>query len=429
MQRNARYLAEKLLPSLPETRPHRYPFAWALAFPDVKVPGPMGSLQRELIIDHDDLAYLPECLHRVAGILARSIWKDRAEAHRALKALERALGRSVLTHRPLRIDLKGIQTQIVRLSEEQYMFLRTLGAQKEAIICGCAGSGKTFMATRRARELYRQGYRVPLTCFNRPLAEWLERVTYDEIRTEDRAVLDRARLVIRNYHGLCRDLAELCGIPAPRETTGPRDPAWADTLQQAAERIGPQTAGATAAQAGARGAGLKPEPGAAPAPADGLPNEAEMRASAEAEAPGTLAREVRAVFIECDPAALLGEESPQLASRRPGTCTAIPSVRRSVFRCGRASPARPYFLDGFGLPDLGTNGKPPSPLPLRGRRGIAEDRPRSWVSGPAPRLTRPAGQDRPLRADPSCSSQGARASEVLYASGGSALPSSTRQTV
>lgn len=238
-QANAHHLIKRLA-SIPVTAHHRYPFAWAVALPDVEVPGPLGLIPPELILDHDALADLPQRLRRAAATLVRRPWESRAVGDRAVDALVRALGQSMVARRPLRMEIDEIQTQILQLSEEQYTLLKVLGNRREAAVSGCAGSGKTFLATRLARKLYRQGYRVLLTCFNRPLSDWLEETTYDELRHEEGGSVELQRLVVKNYHRLCQMLAGRHGVPAPRDTTGPRDPAWAETLHQVAGLIGPQ---------------------------------------------------------------------------------------------------------------------------------------------------------------------------------------------
>ncbi len=238
-QANAHHLVE-MLASIPVTARHRYPFAWAVALPDVQVPGRLGPIPPDVILDHDALATLQPGLRRAAAALVRRPWASRAEGARAVEALARALGESVLARRPLRVEVGEIQWQIVRLSEEQYTMLRMLGNRREAAVSGCAGSGKTFLATRLARTLYRRGYRVLLTCFNRPLSDWLQSTTAEEMRREEGGSVQWERFVVMNFHQLCRVLAERHGVPVPGEETDPRDPLWAETLSQVAALIGPQ---------------------------------------------------------------------------------------------------------------------------------------------------------------------------------------------
>lgn len=79
-----------------------------------------------------------------------------------------------------------------------------------------------------------------LTCFNRPLSDWLQETTYPELRREEGAAPVVARLVVMNYHQLCDVLGQRYGVPVPGGTTGPRDPAWAEALDRVAAITGPQ---------------------------------------------------------------------------------------------------------------------------------------------------------------------------------------------
>lgn len=60
-----------------------------------------------------------------------------------------------------------------RLSEQQVALLDTLSAWPRAKIAGCAGSGKTLLAIRKANSLAAEGKSVLLTCFNKRLGEHL----------------------------------------------------------------------------------------------------------------------------------------------------------------------------------------------------------------------------------------------------------------
>ena len=69
--------------------------------------------------------------------------------------------------------------KIFQLTEEQCALLATLENFSRLKICGCAGSGKTLMAIKRARELAADGNRVLLLCYNVMLAKYLQKETQD----------------------------------------------------------------------------------------------------------------------------------------------------------------------------------------------------------------------------------------------------------
>jgi hypothetical protein len=63
---------------------------------------------------------------------------------------------------------------LLRLTEEQTSVLEGLRRTRRAVIYGGAGTGKTVLAAERARRLAGEGFTVLLTCFNRPLGEYLK---------------------------------------------------------------------------------------------------------------------------------------------------------------------------------------------------------------------------------------------------------------
>ena len=66
-----------------------------------------------------------------------------------------------------------------RMLTEQLTLLNYLEEQKTAVINGMAGTGKTVMATEKARRLASRGERVLFLCYNRFLRDYLETALYD----------------------------------------------------------------------------------------------------------------------------------------------------------------------------------------------------------------------------------------------------------
>jgi len=92
--------------------------------------------------------------------------------------------------------------RLMRLTEEQYGLLDVLSFQRRALICGCAGSGKTVLAVEKAVRLARQGFRVLLTSFNKGLA--------NALRTQLGTM--PPNLDIAHFHDLCVGMARKAGI-------------------------------------------------------------------------------------------------------------------------------------------------------------------------------------------------------------------------
>jgi hypothetical protein len=183
------------LRALPGWPRQRIVFGHMVAFPDAVVEA--GWLRpnapREIIIDALDLVSLEE---RLRGALA--FWRgehptDAPPGRAGVEVLVRLLGQSRDIRHPLLAEqARADQQAIVRLTESQYRYLRFLGGQRRAAIAGCAGSGKTFLAVEKARQLSDEGLKVLLTCYNRPLSDHLgEALGY------------RQQFDVFNFHQLC----------------------------------------------------------------------------------------------------------------------------------------------------------------------------------------------------------------------------------
>ena len=74
--------------------------------------------------------------------------------------------------------------ELIRLTEEQFVVFDALHGSDRVIIEGPAGSGKTILAVEAVRRAARRGDRVFLTCYNRLLAEKLQRSLENEFSSE-----------------------------------------------------------------------------------------------------------------------------------------------------------------------------------------------------------------------------------------------------
>lgn len=103
----------------------------------------------------------------------------------------------------LRDRLEDAERQLFALTEEQCRMLEFIRNQKHALIQGCAGSGKTVMAVKKARELAAEGQSVLLLAFNEMIGE---RLMY--------AVADMPQIVAGTYHDYCLErLAQAGRMP------------------------------------------------------------------------------------------------------------------------------------------------------------------------------------------------------------------------
>ena len=87
---------------------------------------------------------------------------------------------------------------------EQAQVLMNVDSAKRSRISGCAGSGKTVLAMTLAQRFASNGERTVLTCFSRPLADWMQSLLSGQDNLE-----------VMTFHSLCMRVAAKAGIGVP----------------------------------------------------------------------------------------------------------------------------------------------------------------------------------------------------------------------
>ena len=91
------------------------------------------------------------------------------------------------------------------------------------MILGVAGSGKTLIAAEKARRLAAEGFDVLLTCFNRPLAEFLAGT-----------IGQKERVTVSTFHRLAERLGQEAGLIGAKPA---HDAAYFDGLADILDRV------------------------------------------------------------------------------------------------------------------------------------------------------------------------------------------------
>ncbi len=210
---------KRIAEARPDWPAHSVRFCRAVAFPDTlykQALTPDGP--PEIVIDADDLDRLADRIGEIFDWWAAHLepeYRGGAPGAIGLEALHNLLARDFEIASPLQLQLADDEREIIRLSAEQFAILDALRAQRRALIIGVAGSGKTLLAAEQTRRMAEAGHRVLLTCFNRPLAEFL-RASIGTVPGVD----------VFTFHGLAEELAARAGI----QTSKHRDqPAYWDT--------------------------------------------------------------------------------------------------------------------------------------------------------------------------------------------------------
>ncbi len=211
-----------------------FPFGWGVCFPEYRVPkGGLGAeLPREIIIDLSDLSDMRKAIDRI--FTARGLRGPGPSP-----ALQRAFVEGLAPHFQLvpsladRLDDE--LPQLVRLTAEQMGVLDMLGEARRVAVKGGAGTGKTLIAMELAHRLAVDGKRVLLLCFNRPLAEFLQK--------RINSLPDgKGNITVTNFHTLCDELTQKVGgtfePPEERESQAEFwDSGSAALLDEALERL------------------------------------------------------------------------------------------------------------------------------------------------------------------------------------------------
>ncbi|MDQ7823374.1 MAG: NERD domain-containing protein [Candidatus Eremiobacteraeota bacterium] len=180
----------------------------AVAFPEVKKPSYdiTPDSPPDIIIDCEDMQHLPRRLEEIFSFWRRKRSARSSDYKALISTLEWMLAKTVTLENPLRLTADEEEREIVHLTEQQFRLLDFLSRNRKAAIGGCAGSGKSFMALEKAKRLAQEGFRTLLTCYNRPLSEFLQRL-----------VTDIPGLTAANFHRLCFDMATAAGIPLEQQ--------------------------------------------------------------------------------------------------------------------------------------------------------------------------------------------------------------------
>jgi len=176
-------------------------------FPDVSRPaGRLGTdFVHEVTAFSEDLSWLDKWLETAFGY-----WSGQKAQRRfgqpGMRMIESLLGASFELKHPLSADIAEDERQILHLTEDQFNVLDLLTGRRRVGISGGAGTGKTMLAMEKARRLASEGFRTLLTCYNRPLADFLAAAAG--------SVRD---LTVMNFHTLCYEMGLKARCLAPRD--------------------------------------------------------------------------------------------------------------------------------------------------------------------------------------------------------------------
>lgn len=214
------------LKNVPETRKFSYPAGHAVWFPDLELPGRNLGISRHLAaltLDSKDLESVESSMKRVFRSAVGSK-PSRCPGGDGTRALREYFSPSTRILPRLANVLKEHEQEIMEATQSQYKVLSLLQRQRRALICGPAGSGKTFLALEKARRIVEShtDKRILMVCYNIRLAKHLTKLTKD---------LDRVDVCY--FHQICEEFCRKAGIDlVPPQVTGSFDQYYMSELPE-----------------------------------------------------------------------------------------------------------------------------------------------------------------------------------------------------
>ena len=156
----------------------RFPYGYAVCFPNSEIPTGSSSLQDSTLESKDVTlggSDLRDVEAAVRGVMGK--WRGSRPlatmSQQTFDAIHRVLERRFDLASSLRSELDAAAHHLIALDEMQVRFLNLMSQQTKAAFEGPAGSGKTVLATEKARRVAEDGGRVLLLTYNVPLADKL----------------------------------------------------------------------------------------------------------------------------------------------------------------------------------------------------------------------------------------------------------------
>ena len=176
-------------------------YGYSVAFPHSNYTGPLPPhAERAIVISYSDMGSLE--------VVVRRAFKAWTELERPLSREKYQLLRDSLLprfklFRPVGVDIDRVSARLIELTETQAAVFEGLYGQRRVLVKGVAGSGKTLLALQRAIAFAREGVKTLFLCYNKELANWLQRQA-----EEDESYVEVGELLtVRNFHSLSRELA------------------------------------------------------------------------------------------------------------------------------------------------------------------------------------------------------------------------------
>lgn len=201
------YAVNKIVEREKTTRKYDYPFFHAVWFPDVDTSGSSLGISDNLhliTLGKQDLEQTATAIPRVfKNSLGGGV---EVPGNSGVDALRMFLSPSWLLSLKLASSIEEEKQTFIEATKSQYRVLSLLQRYNRALVCGPAGSGKTFLAIEKAKRICINSpeSRVLITCFNSNLA--------DLIKSH---LITDSQIDVFSFHKLCVSFCKEAAISIP----------------------------------------------------------------------------------------------------------------------------------------------------------------------------------------------------------------------
>jgi hypothetical protein len=149
---------------------------YAAVFPDVTMVNGLLPVEAasEITFTSNHLSSIEKHIIELCNYYNSGKSSNETLTYQAHLLLKNHLAPSFTIDRTLTTWFEDEEKRIIELTDEQYNLLNYIRLVKKASIYGCAGSGKTLIAIRKAELLSLENQNVLLVCFNTILGKHLE---------------------------------------------------------------------------------------------------------------------------------------------------------------------------------------------------------------------------------------------------------------
>lgn len=194
------------------TRKHSFSYGHAVWFPNVDVAKSdlkLSSSIRGITLGKDEVDNAASAIPRLFKNALGETPAPCGPGDDGAQAIVDFLYPSLELSFSLSSALRDQEKQIALATQSQFRVLSHLKRHKKALICGPAGSGKTFLAMEKAKRIMESNpaAKILITCFNVNLAFMIR---------EALSPLGEG-VEVFHFHGLCSEVCKRAHVPFPKK--------------------------------------------------------------------------------------------------------------------------------------------------------------------------------------------------------------------